>query len=54
MGLEIARRVGVILIARAKGNHFLVYHGADAINFDAVPQQHKIKRAGSFVEHAKG
>ncbi|HEY5738277.1 MAG TPA: formate dehydrogenase accessory sulfurtransferase FdhD, partial [Gammaproteobacteria bacterium] len=27
MGLEIAQRVGVTLIARAKGRHFLVYHG---------------------------
>ncbi len=53
MGLEIARRVGVILIARAKGNHFLIYHGADAINFDAIPQQRKISQTGDFVEHAK-
>ena len=37
MGLELARRVGVTLIARAKGRHFLVYHGAEQIAFDAVP-----------------
>lgn len=37
MGLEIARRVGVTLIARAKGEHFLVYHGAENLDFDAKP-----------------
>ena len=36
-GLELARQVGVIMIARAKGRHFLVYHGADRVAFDAVP-----------------
>lgn len=36
-GLELARKVGVVLIARAKGRHFLVYHGADQIEFDAIP-----------------
>lgn len=38
MGLEIARMTGVTLIARAKGRHFLVYHGAENIDFDAAPQ----------------
>ncbi len=37
MGFEVAQRVGVTLIARAKGRHFLVYTGADQILFDAVP-----------------
>ena len=37
MGLEIARQVGVTLIGRAKGRHFLVYHGADTVVFDAIP-----------------
>lgn len=41
MGLEIAQKVGVILIARAKGQHFMVYHGADQIEFDAPPAQRK-------------
>ncbi|MCW9078681.1 MAG: formate dehydrogenase accessory sulfurtransferase FdhD [Gammaproteobacteria bacterium] len=36
-GLELARKIGVVLIARAKGKHFLVYHGADQISFDAIP-----------------
>lgn len=37
MGLEIAEKVGVTLIARAKGRHFLVYHGREFIEFDAMP-----------------
>lgn len=36
-GLELAKKIGVVLIARAKGRHFLVYHGADQIVFDATP-----------------
>jgi len=38
MGLEIAEKVGVTLIARAKGRHFLVYHGREFIDYDAVPE----------------
>ena len=37
MGLEIAQKVGVTLIARAKGRHFLVYHGGETIEFDDIP-----------------
>jgi FdhD protein len=37
MGLDIAEKVGVTLIARAKGRHFQVYHGHDKIVFDAIP-----------------
>jgi FdhD protein len=36
-GLELAQKIGVVLIARAKGRHFLVYNGAEQIHFDAVP-----------------
>ncbi len=39
MGLDIARRVGVTLIARAKGSHFLVYNGVENLEFDAVPSR---------------
>ena len=41
MGLEIAQKVGVTLIARAKGRHFLVYHGSELIEFDAMPAPRK-------------
>ncbi len=36
MGLDIAQQLGVVLIARAKGKHFLVYHGEKQIEFDQV------------------
>lgn len=39
MGLELAQELGVTLIARAKGRHFLVYHGAENIDFDVRPAQ---------------
>jgi FdhD protein len=39
MGLELAQELGVTMIARAKGRHFLVYHGADNMVFDAQPGQ---------------
>jgi len=37
MGLELAEEVGMIMIARAKGRHFLIYHGADRVELDAMP-----------------
>lgn len=36
-GLELARKIGVVIIARAKGRHFLIYNGAEQITFDAIP-----------------
>ncbi|PID63879.1 MAG: sulfurtransferase FdhD [Gammaproteobacteria bacterium] len=39
MGLDLAREIGMTMIARAKGRHFLVYHGAEHIDFDAVPEK---------------
>jgi FdhD protein len=37
-GLELAGKVGVTMIARAKGQHFLVYNGAERVLFDAKPE----------------
>lgn len=37
MGLELAQELGMIMIARAKGRHFLVYNGAEHVDFDAIP-----------------
>ena len=37
MGLDIAKKMGVTLIARAKGKHFMVYNGQSTISFDAQP-----------------
>jgi FdhD protein len=44
MGLDIAQKVGVTLIARAKGRHFLVYHGREFIDFDAVPELRPVRQ----------
>ena len=41
MGLEFARRVGVTMIARAKGRHFLIYNGAERVILDAKPEKVK-------------
>jgi FdhD protein len=43
-GLELAQKIGVVLIARAKGRHFLVYNGAEQITFDAIPPVTAAKR----------
>ncbi|BCX89133.1 FdhD protein [Methylomarinovum tepidoasis] len=39
MGLEMARRAGIVLIARARGHHFLVYHGRERLVYDAPPRR---------------
>ena len=36
MGLELAQQLGITMIARAKGRHFLIYNGAENIEFDAI------------------
>lgn len=47
MGLELASKVGVTLIARAKGQHFLVYNGIENIQLDSPPQRPGHARAGA-------
>ena len=39
MGLELAQELGMTMIARAKGHHFLVYNGNENIEFDARPDR---------------
>jgi len=39
MGLELAQKVGLTMIARAKGQHFLLFTGKERFVFDAVPAQ---------------
>lgn len=39
MGLELARDLGIVMIARAKGKAFLVYNGEEQIEFDAKPKR---------------
>jgi FdhD protein len=45
MGLELAQKLGITMIARAKGKHFLIYHGAENIEFDAMPPKRPKKSA---------
>ena len=52
-GLELAQKTGVILVARAKGRHFLVYNGADQIAFDAIPQQ-RLSHTARHTGHKDG
>jgi FdhD protein len=42
MGLELARELGMTMIARAKGRHFLIYNGAEHIIFDATPEKRPV------------
>lgn len=37
MGLDLAQQIGVTLIARAKGRHFLVYAGQENLIYDERP-----------------
>ncbi len=37
MGLDLAQQIGVTLIARAKGRHFLVYAGRENVIYDERP-----------------
>jgi FdhD protein len=39
MGLELARDLGVTMIARAKGKAFLVYNGSENIIYDSRPSR---------------
>jgi FdhD protein len=39
MGLGLARELGMTLIARAKGRHFLVFSGGEHIVFDDPPER---------------
>ncbi|MFN3880903.1 MAG: formate dehydrogenase accessory sulfurtransferase FdhD [Nitrincola lacisaponensis] len=37
MGLQLANRLGMLMLARAKGRHFLVYSGQERLLLDARP-----------------
>lgn len=37
MGLELAEELGMTMIARAKGRHFMIYNGAEQVELDAIP-----------------
>lgn len=37
MGLELAHQLGIVMIARAKGTHFLIYNGVQDVVLDMCP-----------------
>jgi len=41
MGLELAQEIGMTIIARAKGKHFMIYNGHENVTFDAVPPERR-------------
>jgi len=45
MGRDLAERVGVTMIARAKGKHFLVLSGQERIELDAIPPKRAARPA---------
>jgi len=51
MGLELAQKVGVTLIARAKGRHFLAFHGAENILHDEMPPPRPLGTGARPAEH---
>ena len=38
MGLELARALGITMLARAKGKHFLQFSGESSLILDAIPE----------------
>ncbi|MDN2659948.1 MULTISPECIES: formate dehydrogenase accessory sulfurtransferase FdhD [Neptunomonas] len=38
MGLALAREMGITLLARAKGRHFLIFHGRDMVDLDCLQE----------------
>ncbi len=41
MGLELAQEIGMTIIARAKGRHFMIYNGHENMEFDAIPAERR-------------
>jgi FdhD protein len=39
MGLSLARQLGITMIARAKGKHFVIFNGAENLLFDSIPEK---------------
>lgn len=53
MGRELARKLGVTLIARAKGRHFLVYNGTEFLEFDAITGVTAASKSDHNVQHLR-
>ena len=54
MGLRLAQDLGVTLFSRAKGKHFLVYHGAENIEFDvSLPPKLEVANVKKVTSNSK-
>lgn len=42
MGLELAQEIGMTMIARAKGKHFLIYNGAEYVELNDKPPERRM------------
>lgn len=43
MGLELARALGITMLARAKGKHFLQFSGESSLILDAIPEPKAVR-----------
>ncbi len=50
MGMELAKKLGVTVIARAGGKHFLVYNGAETMVLDAKPAEKNSSRPETYSQ----
>jgi len=41
MGLDLAQEIGMTMIARAKGKHFMIYNGHENVTFNAIPPERR-------------
>ncbi|MDH5424714.1 MAG: formate dehydrogenase accessory sulfurtransferase FdhD [Gammaproteobacteria bacterium] len=52
MGFSLAQQLGVTLIARAKGKHFLAFNGSENISFDQTPDKKPHSHKTRQVSHS--
>jgi len=52
MGLSIAQQLGITLIARAKGKHFLIFNGTDNITLDAPPPLNRSNKSSTNIKQS--
>lgn len=48
MGLGLAQKLRITMIARAKGRHFMIYHGKETLDMDAKPIKRTTCRPQKF------
>lgn len=54
MGLELALDLGITMIARAKGKHFLVYQGVENMIFDSIPHSRNERSVAAIPRSKTG